>query len=93
MDAVPEAIVTLKPQLSKGHRKNIKKRDGKFETSFIPQLGMHESIQLKRNGFAWDMFWSDGFVDDFSMFEASLGSVEASKRSESWAFQRAGSIQ
>ena len=57
MAAVAQANGIHETQLSKGHRKRLKKRTWKIEPTWIPVHGMEERAQLNENATQAETFW------------------------------------
>ena len=77
MDAVAQANGMDKTQLSKGHRKQFKKRAWKFEPISIRLHGRNESAQLNTTGILYAKIVIDEFADEISLMETRLGSSKA----------------
>ena len=77
MDAVSQANDIDKTQLSKGHRKQLKKRIWKFEHNWNLIHGMEEGAQLNMNGTPQDdTLWLREFRDNSSVSRMEMCSLK-----------------
>ena len=77
MDTVAQANGIDETQLSKGHRKQQKKRIGKTETTWNLIRGMEENTQLNLNGTPRDEpLWLGEFRDNISLTRTEMCSLK-----------------
>ena len=76
MDAVSHANDIDKTQLSKSHRKQLKKRIWKIEHNWNLIHGMEERSQLNGNGTRDDTFWLHDLTDNVSVIRTQMCSLK-----------------